>query len=399
MAERRRASRRIVGLVGGAVVLTATALGLRYGFVGAGRGGARATGSGGAAIHEQSPLAVLTEGLRNGNPRALVFIQQRVAPQSEAPRTALTDEEAGVWLEALAAARTGFVSFNGPARAMAVTVACRILDRLAVEPAPARWIQALPPLHDLLTAALADSDPGARVAALTEVQRLWGWLPGRSLTPIEENTLADWKDGLYPDVVRCLGRRDARTLVAAVACVGAIPIDDPAAPAVAYLENPSPEVRKQTLVSFARRNALLTDDMLLKRLHDDDLPIRETAALILKTRGLTQEQISLGALIFSPKPQQRISVIPLLKDHDDLDPVVWLIQLSRDPEEMVRLAAVEALTAHQTPTVHRRLAEMARSDQSQAVRKAAGRFLPPTKETTASLPPLPGSPSLYPKAN
>jgi hypothetical protein len=373
-------------------------LGVKSGFWGAGHGGSRPLASG-VAIHEKSPLADLSLGLRNSDPQALSSMQKRVTPQVDAPRAALSDKESKEWLEAIQGLRTGFVGFNGPARAMAVGVACRILDRFAVEPAPARWVEALPPLHDLLSASLGDSDPAARVAALVEVKRLWGWLPGRSVTPLEENTLADWKDGLYPPVVRCLGQSDARTLVAAVACIGAIPLDNAASAAIPYLENASSLVRKQTLVSFAGRNALLTDDMLLKHLHDEDSEIRETANLILKTRGLTQEQISLGGLIFSPKPQQRISIIPLLKDRNDLDPVVWLLQLSHDSEEMVRISAVEALAVHKTPSVQRRLAEMARSDQSEVVRKTAGKFVPSATETTASLPPLPGSPSLNPKAN
>lgn len=153
------------------------------------------------------------------------------------------------------------------------------------------------------------------------------------------------------------------------------------------------------MISFARRNLLLTDDMLLKQLHDVDASNRETATLILKTRGLTQEQISLGGLIFSPKPQQRISVIPFLKDRSDIDPVVWLIQLSRDPEEMVRMSSIEELAAHQSPAVRKRLAEMARTDQSIVVRQAASKAVPTTRRATASLPPLPGSPGLNPKAN
>ncbi len=145
-----------------------------------------------------------------------------------------------------------------------------------------------------------------------------------------------WKEKIYPSVVRCLGHRDPRTLVAAVKCLGALPVDKAAAPALAYIDNPNPEVRQQTLLSFAPRTLLLTDDMLLTRLHDQDPMIQTVATTVLKGRGLNQEQISLGGLIFSPKPQQRISVIPLLKDRTDVDPAIWLIQLSRDPEEMVR---------------------------------------------------------------
>src|SRR5437868_974088 len=41
MPERRRASRRTQGILAGALVLTATVLGVRYGFFGAGRGGSQ----------------------------------------------------------------------------------------------------------------------------------------------------------------------------------------------------------------------------------------------------------------------------------------------------------------------------------------------------------------------
>jgi HEAT repeat protein len=185
----------------------------------------------------------------------------------------------------------------------------------------------------------------------------------------------------------------------AVSCLGTLPIDEPASVAVAYVDDQSANVRKQTLSSFSRRNQLLTDEMLLKRLHDGDPMIREMAGLVLKTRGLSQESIGLGGLMYSPKPDQRVSVIPLLKNRTDLDPVVWLIQLSRDLDETVRMSAIEALGSYKTPAVQRRLAEIARSDSSVKVRQAASKLVPPVDETTASLPPLPGSPSLNPKAN
>ena len=233
---------------------------------------------------------------------------------------------------------------------------------------------------------------------MVEISRLWVWIPGRSLTPFEEQTLAEWKGGFprpwsgaWPAAMTRPGWRPS---AAWAPCRSIAP---PIA-AVAYVDDPSADVRKQTLSSFAQRNLLLTDDMLLKRLHDEDPTIREIASLILKTRGLSQELISLGGLIFSPKPEQRVSVIPLLKGRTDVDPVTWLIQLSRDPVEMVRISAIEALASHKTPSVQRRLAEMARSDGSAAVRQAA-RKLVPTVEETASLPPLPGSSSLNPKAN
>jgi HEAT repeat protein len=396
MPQRGRARRLVTGILVGVLAIAAIMSAFKSRFFGTRRIN---SGPGASAAYERNPLSVLNEGIRNSDPAALGMMQERVAPRPDQPRQGLTDAEATQWIEVLSSLRTGYLRFGPPARATAVEVASRILEKFAIEPAPPHWVDVLPPLHDLYSASLADADPVVRYAALVEIGRLWVWVPGRSLMPVEEQALAEWKGKIYPSVVRCLAcRESAQTRVAAVACLGALPIDNAAAPAIPYLEDPNAAVRRQTLASFSQRSMLLTDDMLLKRLHDDDATIREAASLVLKTRGLTQEQISLGALIFSPKPEQRVSVIPSLKDRTDLDPVLWLVQLSRDPVENVRISAIEALAAFKTPAVQRRLSEMARSDSSPAVRQAA-RKLVPTEETTAALPPLPGTSSLSPRAN
>ncbi len=399
MPERRRAGRRVAGIFLGAVLVTAAVLAITFGFWGARRPGSRPAAALAAAIGENSPLSDLNQALRNDDPRAVTFIQQRATPKPDAPKQAFSDEEAGEWIETLTGLRAGYRKKATAGRVSAVKAACRILDRFAVEPAPGQWILALKPLHDLFAASLADTDPMPRYAALQEIGRLWVWIPGRSITPMEEKALAEWKGGLYIPVVHCLASRDSATRVATVACLGTLPIDDAASSAVAYAEDPVADVRRQTLSSFARRNLLLTDDMLLKHLHDEDLVVRDMANLILKTRGLSQELIGLGGLMFSPRPDQRVSVIQLVKGRTDLDPVTWLLQLSRDPVETVRICALTALAQHKTPQAQKRLTEMARSDASEAVRQAARKLVPAMDETTASLPPLPGSSSLNPKAN
>jgi HEAT repeat protein len=347
-------------------------------------------------------MGLLNQALRDGDPRALGVIQNRVTPKPGETRIALSDRDAAQWLETLSALRTGFFRYTPPARATAAVVACHILDKFSAEPAPARWIEALQPVRDILSACLDDKESNVRFIALGEVSRAWVWMPGRSLIDAEETALGNWKEALHRPVVRCLASNDVRTRIGAISCLGYLPIDSAAAPAVAYLEdNESVDVRRQTLVSFAQRASLLTEDLLLRRLHDSDPSIRETATLVLKTRGLNQEQISLGGLMVSPKAQQRASVITLIKNRTDIDPVVWLLQLSHDADETVRIQVVESLAAQkiQTITIKRRLAEMARSDQSKLVRETASRFVPSIEETTAALPPLPGSPSLNPKAN
>jgi hypothetical protein len=381
------------------VLVTAAVLSIKLGFWGTGRPKSGPAGSAAAVVNENSSLAVLNEAIKNDDFRALAFIQQRAMPKPKSPGEAFSEEEAGEWIEILTGLRAGYRKMAPAMRVSAVTASCRIFDRFAVEPAPAQWIRALKPLHDVFSAALTDVDPRPRYAALSEIGRLWVWIPGRSITPIEEQSLAEWKGGLYVPVVRCLASRDAATRVVTIACLGALPIDSAAISAVAYAEDPVADVRRQTLSSFAQRNLLLTDDMLLKRLHDEDLVVRDMANLILRTRGLSQELIGLGGLMFSPKPEQRVSVIPLLKGRTDVDPVTWLIQLSRDPVETVRICSLSAMAQHNTPMVQKRLAEMARSDTSEAVREAARKLVPSIDETTASLPPLPGSSSLNPKAN
>lgn len=399
MPDRRGAGRKLVGILGVVAVVGAAVVGVMYGWHGARRGGPGSAGTASLAIGEASTLVELGEAARNSDPRVLAELERRLADSPETPRRALTEAEAEGWIAVLKGLRTGFLGFRGPGRISTVQASCRILDRFAVEPAPAQWGDALAPLHDLLTASLGDAEPNLRATALNHVGKLWVWLPARSISEAEETALVKWKESLYRPVVRCLGHRDARTLVAAVACLGALPIDNAAAPALAYLDNQIPEVRAQTLVSFARRNLLLTDDMLLTRLYDVDATIRNAVYDTLKARHLSDDQIKLGGLIFSPRPEQRMAVIPLLKDRTDVDPAIWLIQLSRDPEEMVRLSAVEAMAALKSTAVKKRLTEMARTDASEAVRKAAGKLTPPVPESTAALPPLPGSASLNPKAN
>lgn len=351
-----------------------------------------------------SPLARINEKLRRSVPKALSELQLILTAKTvgKSPAMTLSTEEATEWIATLTSIRAGFLNYATPARGSAGLLSTMVLNKFAVDPAPRNWIEALPPIHNIMTACMSDSEPVVRVVGLNEVAKLWAWIPGRSLTPFEEQTLAEWKQALYQPVVRCLASRDAATRVSAVACLGALPFDEAAAPAVAYIEDQqSLDVRKQTLVSFAARPALLTEDMLLKRVHDDDMSIRETALAVLKARGLSSEQITLGSLIFNPKPELRLSVIPQLKERTDIDPVIWLLELSRDPVDAVRIGAIRALadSKGRSVSVNRRLAEIATSDRSEDVRRVARKFVPSSDETTASLPPLPGSSVLNPRAN
>jgi HEAT repeat protein len=218
------------------------------------------------------------------------------------------------------------------------------------------------------------------------------------MSSTEEEHLALWKKGFHSLVSRQLAERNAEIRAAAVTCLGALPIDDAAAPAIAYLnEDDDWRVRLAVLQAFAGRPTLLTADAILPRLHDPVGELAQLAEHLLKGRGLTQEQIGLGRLICHPRANLRASAIPLLLRRSDIDPVVWLIHLSEDKDPGVRRQAVEAFAGRITPEVRQRLEELRASDDSSEVRAAAVRLLPP--DTTAALPPLPNSPSLTPRAN
>ncbi len=336
--------------------------------------------------------------LARGDAGALAELYKRVMVKPEGPAAGYSPEEATEAIGTLEGLRTGFEAFGPEGHASALAIAGKLLERFAVDPAPACWAGALAPSHAMLTRGLADPVPGVRASALAEVGKLWTWAPGRMLRVTEEKTLEAWKIGLLTPTIRRLTDRDPSARAAAVACLAKLPINDAAAPAVACLADPDPAVRQQVLIGFASRAMLLSEEAVLPRLYDSSPAVALIAERVLKARGLSAEQIGLGRMVFHPKAEMRASAIPLLLPRTDIDPVVWLLLLSHDPEESVRSKALEALSGREAPEVGRRLREMAQTDDSPKIRAAAAKVAP-ASETTASLPPLPGSPNLNPRAN
>ena len=339
----------------------------------------------------KSDLAILAERIGSGDSAALMTFCQSIVPKPGRPSNVVVPaSEADDLIKLLGGLRAGFKSFAPAGRASAIAAASRILNRFGVDPAPASWLDALHPTHDMFIAGLADSHVDVRCSALNEVGLHWNWLPGRVMTPNEESILSEWKDAFVKPATRCLGDREPKSRAAAVVCLGSATIDSIAAPAAAYVEDPeNGGVRYKALMTFANRPTLLTEDTVLKRLHDHEVGVSDLAELILKGRGLTKDQIYLGRQMDDPHPEVRAAVIPLIRDRTDIDPVVWLIQLSHDLDETVRGKAAEALAVRQSPEVDRRLQEMA-SDASPTVRASVAKLMAKlAKASTANLPELP----------
>ena len=349
-----------------------------------------------AANTPTSAMGKLAEGLRRGDGDSLKSLCQLILKDANQPKSPISDAEARDSVEVLMGLRAGFLKFPVVARASSVTAASQILARYGVEPAPSTWVDALNPIHDLMLAALVDVNPEVRATGLQELANYWNWLPGRSMTPLEETSVEAWKGTMYEPARRCLSDKEPKVRASAVVCIGSVPISELAAAAVPNVDYPDDGmVRYKALMTFANRPNLLTTDMVLRRLHDTTPSVPELAEIILRSRGLNREQIFLGKQITNPHADVRVSVIPLIKDRTDIDPEVWLIQLSHDSDPAVRIKAAEALLERDSVEAGRRLVEMAKTDGSNDVRALAGKYL----TRTAALPPLPGSPSLTPKAN
>ncbi|MDX2037603.1 MAG: HEAT repeat domain-containing protein [Isosphaeraceae bacterium] len=389
------------------VAIGVIGVGAVVGVMVSGRGGSNAGGSAPRAntaapsTAQSAAKASLTElarMLEQNDATALAAIADRSQTAQDAARVALTDAEGAEWVEVAKALRTSYSRLSSAdGRATAAAISTRILEKFAVDPAPASWIAAFPPVRDILLSAVIDQEPNVRAFALGEVAKLWSWAPARTPLPVEEQQLAEWKDSMAAPVVRRLGDAEAKVRVAAVACLGLNPIHSVAERALPHVEDRNGDVRHQVLASFGARPNLLGDEAVLQRLHDSEPGIPQLAEIVLKARGLNRDQIFLGRMITSPQPEQRASVIPMLRGRADLDPVVWLVRLSSDADESVRVKAVAALGEQDTPESRRRLREVATTDKSASVREAAEKLV--AAMTTASLPPLPGSPRLNPRAN
>jgi len=350
-----------------------------------------------STVTAKSPIRDLSRAIARGDGLAMAILKNRLEEKPEVdaegqpkPAEPMTEAEAADIVDALASLRTGIAKFSAYGRASAVVVASGLLHKLDAAPAPQGWIHALKPSSEVFAAALVDQVWEVRVAALGEAKGFWKWTPRRDLRSNEVDDITAWKGALYNQVLPRLTDGDPKARTAAVACLGALPLNRGAEPASRLITDTDPGVRLQVLISFSDRPALLSEEAILPLLYDANGLVPPLAERILKSRGLSPDQIGLGKLVAHPRADMRASAIPFLKDRKDIDPVLWLVYLSRDSDESVRLSALEALAGRDAPEARQRVSEMASGDVSAKVRQAAEKHVP-AGESTAALPPLPGS--------
>lgn len=407
-----RGARLGLGLVGIAGLLAAG--GLAVMMAPSDPRGAETSDGGDSSPRERATVASSSEGrkatdlegraarLAAGDSKALATLTGEILSHASeetdesAIPSPILEEELPSWLEDLAGLSAGFSRFGPVERAQVIQVVSNILDLLTVTPVPDRWIEALTPSAEILTIGLADASPAVKAASAEVLGRSWSWQPGTAIWPDAERIVASWKNRLHSPLVTLLDDAEPGVRLSAVLALGKLPIDAMAAPAVSRVHDPVPAVRVQVLNSYAHRRDLLTDDDILPLLYDSEQAVALAAQIVLRARGLDDELIGLAKLLYHPRADLRASAIPLIDNREDIDPIVWLVLLSRDEDESVRSQAMEALCRRASPDARRRVAEMANTDPSPSLRDAARKAL---DDLTADLPPLPGSPDVFPRAN
>ncbi len=245
---------------------------------------------------------------------------------------------------------------------------------------PAATAGLVPSCSRLLAEAVATKNPEVQAHAL----ELCGVLTRQ---PQGNEALSSARD-----LVRtCLASDQADVRVRAVQLTiptprpGADPFDPDTAPGMDLLEqvtlllnDPAAEVRRAALLAVGPARDAVLDNVLLRCLHDPDADIRRLCERTLKSRGLTPFQIRLGRQLTDSSPVERRKVFKLLRHARELDPTgpemdprVWLEELSRDPEGSVRLHCLTAMALWNPEIMRPRVAEMANLDPSDTVREKA----------------------------
>lgn len=114
---------------------------------------------------------------------------------------------------------------------------------------------------------------------------------------------------------------------------------------------------------------------LMRRLQATDEWVVDRAEGELIRRGFTRVRLDLARRLFHPDSQTRKQLVQLLPTIPNLDAVPWLMELSRDADPQVRLAAITLMATSGEPALMSRLRRVSELDPDLTVRRRAGEIL------------------------
>ncbi len=139
------------------------------------------------------------------------------------------------------------------------------------------------------------------------------------------------------------------------------------------LKDPVAEVRRAALLAVGPADEkVVSAKSLLPVLHDDDPEVRRACEDVLRIdRHLSPQSYEIGWCLYHPDPAQRLNVLDHLRRGADVEPGVWLRELSHDDSPAVRLAAVRVMSQQDRVDLSDRLEQMAAGDPSPTVSQMA----------------------------
>jgi HEAT repeat protein len=114
----------------------------------------------------------------------------------------------------------------------------------------------------------------------------------------------------------------------------------------------------------------VSDDDLLKSLHDTDMENRRLCEISLRSRGRSPRDIELGRLYSAPQPAERLMLLTELSQEEELDVTVWLERLLSDEDPAVRAGSARVASIRQIDLTQQ-LQKMSQNDPSASVRRIA----------------------------
>lgn len=119
---------------------------------------------------------------------------------------------------------------------------------------------------------------------------------------------------------------------------------------------------------------------LMRRLQEPDARTAWEAEAELARRGFTRFHLELARQMFHPDPKVRMELTRRLPELSGVNPVPWLLELSRDEDAEVRRSAISLMATTGDPALLRTIQTMARKDRDPRVQRQADRLAGRPKE-------------------
>ena len=135
------------------------------------------------------------------------------------------------------------------------------------------------------------------------------------------------------------------------------------------LKDPAPEVRRAVLLAVGpEEEKKVPAKSLLPVLHDADPEVRKVCEEVLRNnRRLSPLCFKIGWRLCHPDPMERVNVLDYLQRGTEIEPGVWLRELSHDGSPAVRLAALRVMSQQDVVDLSDRMDQMADDDPSPTV--------------------------------